>query len=537
MTYFQKHECDGYDAYDPITYQEAIHCPQFTYWKEAMDDEMNSMYMNGVWDLVELPHGCKPVGCKWVFKTKRDSSGRIERYKTRLVVKGYSQREGIDFKETFSPVSIKDSFRVILSIVAHFDLELHQMDVKTSFLNGDLDENVYMEQPTGFTEVGKEHLVCKLNKSIYGLKQASRQWYLKFDRIITQNGFKKNTVDRCIYLRVSGSSYIFLVLYVDDILLASNDSDLLIETKHMLSTHFDMKDLGEASYVLSIKIFRDRANGVLKLSQRTYIKKILKRFNMHNCSSTKVPIVKDDKFSKAQCPQNDDEREEMRTIPYLSLVGSLMYAQVCTHPDIAFVVGMLGRYLSNPRIEHWKAAKNVLMYLQGTKDLMLTYRRTNILDVVGFCDADFVGCIDDKKSTTGYIFMMAGGVVSWKSVKQTLTTSSTMEAKYVACYEACCHAMWMQNFISALGVVDSISRPLKLFCDNFTAAAFSKNTRSIPRSKHIDVKFYFVKEKVAESLIDIEHMSTKIMLADPLKKGLPIVVFQVHVSQMGLLEA
>ncbi|KAJ9697292.1 hypothetical protein PVL29_009194 [Vitis rotundifolia] len=537
MIYLQEHEYDGYDVSDPVTYQEAIHCPQFTSWKEAMNDEMNSMYMNGVWDLIELPHGCKPVGCKWVFKTKRDPRGQIERYKARLVVKGYSQREGIDFKETFSPVSTKDSFRVIMAIIAHFDLELHQMDVKTAFLNGDLDEDVYMEQPIGFAEVGKEDLVCKLNKSIYGLKQASRQWYLKFDSIITQNGFKENTVDRCIYLRISESSYIFLVLYVDDILLASNDFDLLFETKHMLSTHFDMKDLGEASYVLGIKILRDRANGVLKLSQRTYIEKILKRFNMHNCSSIRAPIVKGDKFSKAQCPQNDDEREEMRTIPYSSLVGSLMYAQVCTCPDIAFVVGMLGRYLSNPGSQHWKAAKKVLRYLQGTKDLMLTYRRTNILDVVGFCDADFAGCIDDKKSTTGYIFVMAGGVVSWKSVKQTLTTSSTMEAEYVACYEACCHAIWMRNFISALGVVDSISRPLKLFCDNSAAVAFSKNARSTSRSKHIDVKFYFVKEKVAESLIDIEYMSTKGMLADPLTKGLPIVVFHEHVSQMGLLEA
>ncbi|RVX19207.1 Retrovirus-related Pol polyprotein from transposon TNT 1-94 [Vitis vinifera] len=187
----------------------------------------------------------------------------------------------------------------------------------------------------------------------------------------------------------------------------------------MLSTHFDMKDLGEASYVLGIKILRDRANGVLKLSQRAYIERILKRFNMHNCKSSKAPIVKGDKFSKAQCPQNDDEREEMKTIPYSSVVGSLMYAQVCTRPDIAFCCGHVGK-------------------------------RTSLLDVVGFCDADFAGCIDDKKSTTGYIFMMAGGVVSWKSVKQTLTTSSTMEAEYVACYEACCHAMWMRNFVSAL---------------------------------------------------------------------------------------
>ncbi|RVW73223.1 Retrovirus-related Pol polyprotein from transposon TNT 1-94 [Vitis vinifera] len=220
------------------------------------------------------------------------------------------------------------------------DTVVNEMDVKAPFLNGDLDEEVYMEQPTA-------HVV----------------------------------------------------------------------------THFDMKDLGEASYVLGIKILRDRANGVLKLSQRAYIEKILKRFNMHNFKSTKAPIVKGDKFSKAQCPQNDDEREEMKTIPYSSVVGSLMYAQVCTRPDIAFVVGMLERYLSNPGSQHWKTAKKVLRYLQGTKDLMLTYQHTSLLDVVGFCDADFAGYIDDKKSTTGYIFMMVGGTVSWKSVKQTLTTS------------------------------------------------------------------------------------------------------------------
>ena len=206
-------------------------------------------------------------------------------------------------------------------------------------------------------------LLCNYLSSSLLLEITSRQWYLKFDGIITQNGFKENTVDRCIYLRVCGSSYIFLVLYVDDILLTSNDSNLLIETKHMLSTHFDMKDLGEASYVLGIKILRDRANEVLKLSQRTYIENILKRFNMHNCSSIRAPIVKGDKFSKTRCPQNDDEREEMRTILYSSLVGNLMYAQVCTCPDIAFVVGMLGRYLSNLGSQHLKATKKVLRYL------------------------------------------------------------------------------------------------------------------------------------------------------------------------------
>lgn len=233
-----------------------------------MIDELNSMKKNDVWELVELPNGCKPIGCKWVFKTKLDPNGNIERHKARLVAKGYTQKEGIDYRETFSPVSRKDSLRTVMALVSHFDLELHQMDVKTTFLNGDLHEDVYMSQPEGFISKGHEHLVCKLKKSIYGLKQSSRQWYLKFDKVMKRNDFIKNQVDQCIYLKMSGRNFIILVLYVDDILLASNSIDLLHESKRLLSHHFDMKDLGEASYVIGIEIHRDRTHGTLGLSQR-----------------------------------------------------------------------------------------------------------------------------------------------------------------------------------------------------------------------------------------------------------------------------
>ena len=212
----------------------------------------------------------------------------------------------------------------------------------------------------------------------------------------------------------------------------------------------------------------------------------------------------------------------------------MMYALVCTRPDIAFVVDVLGRFLGDLGQRHWKGTKKVLRYLQGTKDLMLTYRRIKTLGVVGFSDSDYASCVDDKKSTFGYIFMMTERAVSWKSVKKTLTASSTMKVEYVACYEATCHAVWLQNFISALEVVHSISRPLKLFYDNFAIISFSRNTKSTSHSKHIDVKFFFVKEKVAKSLISVEHTPTTNMLADPLTKSLPICVFQEHVTRMGL---
>ena len=212
---------------DLETFSQAMSSKESNLWYDAMKDEMDSMSSNEVWDLVELPNGIKAIGCKWVFKTKKDSSGSIERYKARLVAKGFTQKEGIDYKETFSPVSKKDSLRIIMALVAHFDLELQQMDVKTAFLNGNLEEEVYMKQPEGFSSSNGEHLVCKLKKSIYRLKQGSRQWYLKFHDVISSCGFVENIMDQCIYQKVSGSKICFLILYVDDILLATNDKGLL----------------------------------------------------------------------------------------------------------------------------------------------------------------------------------------------------------------------------------------------------------------------------------------------------------------------
>ena len=519
---------------DPETFSQAMNCKESNLWHDAMREELNSMKSNGVWDLVELPNGAKAIGCKWVFKTKKDSLGNIERYKARLVAKGFTQKEGIDYTETFSPVSKKDSFRIILALVAQFDLELQQMDVKTAFLNGDLKEEVYMKQPEGFSSSDGEHLVCKLKKSIYGLKQASRQWYFKFHGVISSFGFVENPMDQCIYQKVSGSKICFLVLYVDDILLATNDKGLLYEVKQFLSENFDMKDMGEASYVIGIKIHRDRPRGILGLSQETYINKVLERFRMKDCSPSVAPIVKGDRFNLNQCPKNEFEREQMQNIPYASAVGSLMYAQVCTRPDIAFAVGILGRYQSNPGMDHWRAAKKVMRYLQGTKHYMLMYERTHDLEVIGYSDSDFAGCVDSRKSTSGYIFMFAGGAVSWRSAKQTLTATSTMEAEFVSCFEATSHGVWLKSFISGLRIVDSISRPLRIYYDNSTTVFMAKNNKSGSRSKHIDIKYLAIRERVKDKSVVIEHVSTELMIADPLTKGMPPMKFKDHVNRMGL---
>ncbi|KAM1221734.1 hypothetical protein ACFX2J_009352 [Malus domestica] len=381
---------------EPSTYKEAVNGLQREEWMKAIESELESMEKNKVWELAVLPHGAKSIGCKWVFKTKKDSKGEIERYKARLVAKGYTQQGGIDYTETFSPVSTKDSFRFVMALVAHYDLHLHQMDVKTAFLNGFLEEEIYMKQPEGFVDSGGKELVCKLRKSIYGLKQASRQWYLRFDEVMQSHGFVENSEDKCIYFKSSGRHFTILVLYVDDILIASTNLTLLHETKLILSDNFEMKDMGEASYVLGIEITRDKKRGLLGISQKGYIDKILKRFNM-TCSGCDVPVTKGDKLSKLQSPKTEAEKLEMNDKPYASVVGSLMYAQVCTRLDIAFALSLLGRYQSNPGHPHWVAAKKVLRYLQKTKDYKLVYKRSDKLDLVGYCDSDFAGCQDSLK--------------------------------------------------------------------------------------------------------------------------------------------
>jgi hypothetical protein len=256
---------------------------------------------------------------------------------------------------------------------------------------------------------------------------------------------------------------------------------------------------------------------------------------MQNCKPSPAPIVKGDRIGEFQCPKNQYEIDQMKAVPYALAVRSLQYAQVCTCPDLAFFTGLLGRYQSNLGIEHWRLVKKVLRYLQGIKGLMLTYRRSDSLHIVGYSNSDYVG--DDRKSTSGYIFTLAGGAILWKSSKQTVTTSSTMYAEFVACYEAMRQVNWLKKYMPGLKVVDDIHKPLKLYCDNNTTVCYAHNSKSSSAAKHIDIKYYVVKNKVWDHIISHEHISTEKMLVDPLIKGLPPNVFREHLADMGLRES
>ena len=291
------------------------------------------------------------------------------------------------------------------------------MDVKTAFLNGILEEDVYMTQPEGFVDPRNAGKVCKLRRSIYGLKQASRRWNIRFDETVKEYGFVQNKDEPCVYKKVSGSHVAFIVLYVDDILLMGNDTPSLKAVKTWLGSNFSMKDLGDASYILGMRIYRDRSRRMIGLSQSTYIDKVLHRFGMQNAKRGYVPVSQGITISKDQCPNSLDEKDHMSKVPYASAIGSIMYAMVCTRPDVSYALSMTSRYQSNPGEGHWTAVKNILKYLKRTKDSFLIYGGDEELVVRGYTDASFQTDRDDTVSQSGFVFCLNGGDVSWKSSK------------------------------------------------------------------------------------------------------------------------
>ena len=518
---------------DPLTYHDAMEDSDKEEWLKAMNLEMESMYSNSVWELVDQPDGIKPIGCKWIYKRKRGVDGKVETFKARLVAKGYTQKEGVDYEETFSPVAMLKSIRILLSIAACLNYEIWQMDVKTAFLNGSLDESIYMVQPEGFVSQGQEQKVCKLQRSIYGLKQASRSWNIRFDTSIKSYGFEQNIDEPCVYKRIIDKKVVFLVLYVDDILLIGNDIGVLSDVKSWLASQFQMKDLGEASYVLGIQIIRDRKNKLLALSQASYIDKILMRFSMQNSKKGNLPFRHGVHLSKEQCPKTPQEIEDMRRIPYASAVGSLMYAMLCTRPDICYSVGIVSRYQSNPGFDHWVAVKHILKYLRRTRNYMLVYSGEDLIPL-GYTDSDFQSDKDSRKSTSGSVFTLGSGAIVWRSVKQSCIADSTMEAEYVAACEAAKEAVWLRKFLTDLEVVPDMDKPLTLYCDNSGAVANSKEPRSHKRGKHIERKYHLIREIVQRGDANVMKIASQDNLADPFTKTLTAKVFEGHLEGLGL---
>ena len=392
---------------EPQTMEEALSSDHAKEWKEAADSEYESLIENETWEHVELPSGRKPIGCKWVFKVKHRSNGKVEQFKGCLVAKGYDQKYGIDYDETFSPVVRFSSIRALIALAVQNGMLLHQMDVVTAFLNGKLDEEIYMQQPKGYIRFGEEHLVCKLKKSLYGLKQSPRCWNKVFQEYLESIGFKQNTADPCVFCRTVGTMAVIAV-YVDDLILSIKTSQEMQEAKESLQARFKMKDMGKLHYCLGISIEQEEDEKCVWIHQKQYILSIIEKYGLTDAKTSPTPadlsvkLEKDDGFSK-----------EVDPIAYQSMVGSLLYAAIATRPDISYAVGVVSKFNSKPTEAHLTAVKRIVRYLKGTVDMGLRYHKSENGILLGYSDADWAGDMYDRHSTTGNLFLMAGGAISW----------------------------------------------------------------------------------------------------------------------------
>ena len=509
---------------DPQTYHEAISSPDAIFWKEAIKTELESIKNNHTWKLVSLPPGAKPIRCKWIFKKKLKPDGSIEKFKARLVAKGYSQKKDIDYFDTFSPVTRIASIRILIAIASIHKLIIHQMDVKTAFLNGDLEEEIYMDQPEGCIQPGTEHKVCKLVKSLYGLKQAPKQWHDKFDQVLVSNGYQINNADKCIYSKVVNSDCVIICLYVDDMLIFGTNLDIVISTKMFLSSNFDMKDMGEADVILGIKLI-NKFNYIM-LSQEHYVEKILRKFSYLECKPVSTPFN-----ANSQLKKNKDQ--SICQDKYAQIIGSLIYLMNCTRPDIAYAVGRLSRYTQCPNKDHWIALQRVLRYLKGTINYGLVFCGTPTV-LEGYCDANWISDSDEMKSTSGYIFTLGGGAVSWKSSKQTCIARSTMESEFIALEKAGSEAEWLKNLLMDLPIWTRPAPSVSIHCDCQAAIARAKNKIYNGKSRHIRLRHNIVRQLINNGVISLDYVKSELNLADPLTKPLSKKLVSSTSRGMGL---
>ncbi|CAN1246025.1 Retrovirus-related Pol polyprotein from transposon TNT 1-94 [Linum grandiflorum] len=509
---------------EPTTYEEAMNFMEASFWKEAADSEIQSIMAKHTWELVDLPKGCRAIGCKWIFKRKLRPDGSVERYKARLVIKGYSQKSGLDFFDTYSPVTKISTIRVLFALASIFNMTVHQMDVKTAFLNGDLNEEIYMIQPPGCTTPETQNKVCKLKKSLYGLKQAPKQWYEKFNSTISDFGFKPTSSYTCVYTKWFGNSYVILCLYVDDMLIFSSDMSAITETKAFLSSKFEMKDLGPADVILGIKVFKTQNS--YTLSQEHYVSKLLKMFLEEGYGSVSTPF--DSNFHlKKNLGQTVNQQQ------YAKIIGSLMFLTNCTRPDVYFAVNRLSRYTSNPSEDHWRGLTRVLRYLKGSADLGLKFTgHPNILE--GYCDANWVTSKDDVSSTSGFVFTLGGAAVSWKSTKQTCIARSTMESEFIALDTASQEAEWLRGLLSDLPMWDKPSPSVSMLCDSQAAIHVANSSVFNGKKRHLRIRHESVTVLLESGTISLDYVKSERNLADPLTKGLCKRMVQESTKAMGL---
>jgi len=489
-----------------------------------MLEEMAALDKNNTWVVTTLPANKRAVGCKWVFTVKQTPDGKVERYKARLVAKGYSQTYGVDYDETFAPVAKMNTIRTIISIAANHGWKLFQLDVKNAFLHGDLEEEVYMEIPPGFNSRETEGKVCKLKKSLYGLKQSPRAWFGRFRNEVCSMGYRQSNADHTLFFKHNYDKITILVVYVDDIVITGDDDKEILCLKRALARSFEVKDLGYLHYFLGIEVAYG-AQGIY-LSQRKYVLDLLKETSMLNCKPVTTPIEYNHRILA-------DSGDPVDKHQYQRLVGRLIYLSH-TRPDIAYAVSIVSRYMHDPRSSHLDAVHRILRYLKSCPGKGILFSNHGHMKVEGYTDADWAGCLDDRKSTSGFCVLVGGNLVGWRSKKQSVVARSTAEAEFRAMASGICELMWLRILLSELHLY--CGSPLQLYCDNQAAINMVNNPVHHDRTKHVEIDRHFIKEKLDEGILQISFVKSGDQLADVLTKGVNVVSFMKICSKMGLLD-
>lgn len=493
---------------EPTNFKEALECKDRNLWMEAMQEELEAIKENNTWELMELPKGRKAIGSKWVYKIKRDNKGEVLRYKARLVAKGFSQKFGIDYDEVFAPTVRSTTFRVLLSEAAAKGYIVKHFDVKTAFLNGKIDEEVYMKQPEGFAEGDK---VCRLRKGLYGLKQAARQWNKEINRVLSHNGYTQSLWDQCLYFCKENNVVNYVLIHVDDILMAGNNQEMMEKLMENMNKHFELKDLGLVKHFLGIEIEKD-STGNFMISQERYIEDIIERTGMKEAKISVYPLDPGyEKTIKSEVLENNNE--------YQKLIGMLLYLSTNTRPDISASISILSQKIKNPSKNDLNEVKRVIRYLKGTKGLKLKLSSLKSCDkgLVAYSDANWAENRKDRKSNSGYIVMLNGGTVSWACRKQECVSLSSTEAEYIALAETVQEVIWIKGILSEF---NHVKESVTIYEDNQSCIKMTENSKFSNRSKHIDTKYHFIKDLKEKNEIKVNYCPTVNNVADMLTKPL-----------------
>jgi len=534
---------------EPATYSEALTGPNKNEWKEVINEELDSLAENKTWIITTLPKERTPVKCKWVFREKKGSAGETIRYKARLVAKGFTQQYGIDYLETYAPVVKLTSLRILLAIAAANNYEIHQGDIKTAYLLGELTEEIYMDIPEGVpvatTKENSERLVCRLLRGLYGLKQSGRIWNKAWDEyLIGKCEYQRSSEDYAVYYRKGNhGTPLWILIWVDDVLWIGNPDDIQ-QAKRELNKRFPLKDLGSADFFLGMKITRQPMERKIILSQDAYIAAILERFNLTKCHPVSTPI----KPGAILVTNGEPDAEEDETL-YRSMLVSIMYLMLCTRPDLAFAVGRLSKFSANPNKQHMQAARRLLRYVSKTRNFGLHFgpftEKKNPIATM-FSDADWAGDKESRPSTGAYVCTISENqsnsphtAISWSSKQQSTIALSSTEAEYMALTQASKEGIWVRRFmdeISRASGEDVPATPMTIFADNQGSMALAKNPEFHSRTKHISIQQHFIREKVESKEVRLEYLPTGDMLADLLTKALPREKVERFRQDIGIYE-